>query len=113
MTNQQVAYTMQKKIADSFSNFMSDLLKDCDLPEDMADLPLNFNSPVYGSANPNFTEFMAPGIIIIIIFFLAVALTGEAFIAEKQVRPSILLLVLESMYSTGCFNSICYTLNAY
>ena len=90
MTNQQVAYTMQKKIADGFSNFMSDLLKDCDLPEDMADLPLNFNSPVYGSANPNFTEFMAPGIIIIIIFFLAVALTGEAFIAEKQVRPSIL-----------------------
>jgi len=84
MTNQQVAYTMQKKIADGFSNFMSDLLKDCDLPEDMADLPLNFNSPVYGSANPNFTEFMAPGIIIIIIFFLAVALTGEAFIAEKQ-----------------------------
>ena len=94
MTNQQVAYTMQKKIADSFSNFMSDLLKDCDLPEDMADLPLNFNSPVYGSANPNFTEFMAPGIIIIIIFFLAVALTGEAFIAEKQVRPFLLLLVL-------------------
>ena len=94
MTNQQVAYTMQKKIADGFSNFMSDLLKDCDLPEDMADLPLNFNSPVYGSANPNFTEFMAPGIIIIIIFFLAVALTGEAFIAEKQVRSFILLLVL-------------------
>ena len=100
MTNQQVAYTMQKKIADGFSNFMSDLLKDCDLPEDMADLPLNFNSPVYGSANPNFTEFMAPGIIIIIIFFLAVALTGEAFIAEKQVCPKKLIKVYNNdLYS--------------
>jgi len=84
MTNQQVAYTLQKGISDGFSNFMSDLLKDCSLPEDMGDLPLNFNSPVYGSANPSFTEFMAPGIIIIILFFLAVGLTGEAFIAEKQ-----------------------------
>ena len=86
MTNQQVAYTLQKGISDGFSNFMSDLLKDCSLPEDMGDLPLNFNSPVYGSANPSFTEFMAPGIIIIILFFLAVGLTGEAFIAEKQVQ---------------------------
>ena len=86
MTNQQVAYTLQKNIADGFSDFMSNLLKDCNLPEDIADIPLLFNSPVYGSANPSFTEFMAPGIIIIIIFFLAVGLTGEAFIAEKQVR---------------------------
>ena len=47
-------------------------------------MPLKFNQPIYGSLNPSFTEFMAPGVIIIIIFFLAVALTGEAFISEKQ-----------------------------
>ena len=28
--------------------------------------------------------FMAPGIIILIIYFLAVALTGEAFISERE-----------------------------
>lgn len=84
MTNQQVAFTMQKAISDSYSTFMSDLLKDCNFPQDMASLPLRFNDPIYGDFNPSFTEFMAPGIIIIIIFFLAVGLTGEAFIAEKQ-----------------------------
>ena len=34
--------------------------------------------------DPSFTEFMAPGIIILIIYFLAVALTGEAFIMERS-----------------------------
>ena len=86
MTNQQVAYTLQKTIAFSFSTFTDDLLKDCNFPLDMADPILKFGDPVYGSLHPSFTEFMAPGLIIIIVFFLAVSLTGEAFIAEKQVR---------------------------
>ena len=67
-----------------FSNFISDLLQDCNLAKDIAEMPLKFNQPIYGSLDPSFTEFMAPGVIIIIIFFLAVALTGEAFISEKQ-----------------------------
>ena len=94
MTNQQIAYTLQKGIADGFEDFMTELLKDCNMPEDMANLPLHFNTPIYGAPDPNFTEFMAPGIIIIIIFFLAVGLTGEAFIAEKQVCS----IVLYGMY---------------
>ena len=85
MTNQQVAFTMTKAITEGYSNFMTELLTDCSLPKDMADLPIQFNEPIYGSQSPNFTEFMAPGIIVIIIFFLAVALTGDAFIGEKLV----------------------------
>jgi len=83
MTNQQVAFSISKAITDGYINFMTNLLSDCNLPTDLADLPVKFNEPIYGSPSPSFTEFMAPGIIIIIIFFLAVGLTGEAFIAEK------------------------------
>ena len=86
MTNQQVAFSISKAITDGYINFMTNLLSDCNLPTDLADLPVKFNEPIYGSPSPSFTEFMAPGIIIIIIFFLAVGLTGEAFIAEKLVR---------------------------
>ena len=53
---------------------------------DVIDLPMKFNSPpVYVSEDATFNEFMAPGIIIVIVFFLAVCLTGEAFISEKEV----------------------------
>ena len=85
-TNQQVAFRITNALSDGYVKFTKNLLSDCDLPLDLADPPVRFNEPIYGSASPNFTEFMAPGIIIIIIFFLAVALTGEAYITEKMVR---------------------------
>ena len=86
MSNQQVGYTLQKNLAEGFSDFMSDLLKDCNLPGSITDHPVKFNSPpVYGSEDATFSEFMAPGMIIIIVFFLAISLTGEAFISEKEV----------------------------
>jgi hypothetical protein len=52
--------------------------------KDAARTPLDFGPPIYGTQIPNFTDFMAPGIILIIVYFLAVALTGEAFILEKK-----------------------------
>ena len=86
MSNQQVGYTLQINLAKGFSNFVSDLLQDCDMHEDSTALPMKFNSPpVYGSEDATFNEFMAPGMIIMIVFFLAICLTGEAFISEKEV----------------------------
>ena len=54
------------------------------MSRDLAASPLTWQDPVYGDKEPSFTEFMAPGIIIMIIYFLAVALTGEAFIMERS-----------------------------
>jgi hypothetical protein len=38
--------------------------------QDVADTPLTIGDPIYGPATPNFTDFMAPGIVIVIIYFL-------------------------------------------
>ena len=43
-----------------------------------------FDDPVYGQRAPDFTEFMAPGMIILIMYFLAMALTAEVFIIERK-----------------------------
>nr|QTW43728.1 ABCH1 [Eurytemora affinis] len=84
MSNQQVALTLQNMILQSFDNFTKSVLRDCSYPEEAASLPIHWGEPYYGGKNPSFTEFMAPGIIILIIYFLAVALTGEAFISERS-----------------------------
>ncbi|ODM98615.1 ABC transporter G family member 23 [Orchesella cincta] len=55
--------------------------------------------PIYGSINSNFREFMAPGIILSIIFFMSVALTGSAFITER--KEGMLNRMLVSGVSTG------------
>ena len=44
-----------------------------------------FETPVYGSNEPTFTEFMAPGVILSITYFMAVGLTALSFIIERKV----------------------------
>lgn len=83
-SNQQVTFILLRSLRDGFDDFYQGLLTDCEFPEGIAENPLVIGDPIYGPKRPNFTEFMAPGIIIIIIFFLAMALTGEIFIVEKR-----------------------------
>jgi len=68
----------------SFDNFTKAILVTCNFPQEAVSLPIKWGTPIYGDQEPSFTEFMAPGIIILIIYFLAVALTGEAFISERS-----------------------------
>lgn len=44
-----------------------------------------FEPPVYGEREPVFTNFMAPGIALSVIFFISVASTASNFEFEKRV----------------------------
>ena len=59
-------------------------MESCDLPDELASLPVAFEEPVYGSNEPTFTEFMAPGVILSITYFMAVGLTALSFIIERK-----------------------------
>lgn len=41
-------------------------------------------SPIYGESNPQFIGFMAPGVMITIIFSLSIGLTSLMFVLEKK-----------------------------
>jgi len=84
MSNHQVSFTLRQWLMDRVQTFTNDILDTCGMSRDLVASPLTWQEPVYGDQEPSFTEFMAPGIIIMIIYFLAVALTGEAFIMERS-----------------------------
>ena len=84
MTNQQVGFTLQMKLAETFQAFGSSVLSACNIPENVTSLPIQFETPVYGSNEPTFTEFMAPGVILSITYFMAVGLTSISFIIERK-----------------------------
>eukprot|EP00095_Tigriopus_kingsejongensis_P012233 snap_masked-scaffold87_size395581-processed-gene-0.4 protein:Tk12233 transcript:snap_masked-scaffold87_size395581-processed-gene-0.4-mRNA-1 annotation:"abc transporter g family member 20 isoform x2" len=84
MTNQQVGYTIQLRLSESYQSFSQDLLGSCLIPQDLASLPIAFEEPIYGSNEPTFTEFMAPGVILSITYFMAVGLTALSFIIERK-----------------------------
>lgn len=60
------------------------MLTDCDVPPNVGKIPLQWKDPIYGTQDPNFTDFAAPGVILTIIFFLSVATTSGAMLIERN-----------------------------
>uniref|UniRef100_A0A1I8GJ08 ABC transporter G family member 20 n=1 Tax=Macrostomum lignano TaxID=282301 RepID=A0A1I8GJ08_9PLAT len=83
-TNYQVSAVLQKTIAKNLQNFLGDLLEKQGQPRVLASLPVEYRPPLLGSKDPTFTEFMAPGMIITILFFLSTGLTAVTFVSERR-----------------------------
>jgi ABC-type multidrug transport system permease subunit len=45
---------------------------------------LQFGDPIFGVKEPLYTEFVAPGILVMIVFFMALGLTAMAFVLERK-----------------------------
>lgn len=84
MTNQQIALTIQQSVMESFEKFVTILLKKFNRNPSLAQLPIVLSKPIYGTNDPTFTNFMAPGIILSITFFMATGLTSLVFVMEKK-----------------------------
>nr|CAI5849586.1 unnamed protein product [Callosobruchus analis] len=82
MSNHQIAHTLKRDITAAFENFTKDLMEECKIESRLFKQPMNFE-PVYGSNWPSFTAFAAPGVLLTIVFFLAVGLTATALIIER------------------------------
>lgn len=85
MTNEQVALIIQEKIIQAFQNFAYSELEQIGRNPALADIPITImEPPVYGEKKPSFTNFMAPGIVLSITFFMATGLTTLAFVLERK-----------------------------
>ncbi|KAJ0170681.1 hypothetical protein K1T71_013453 [Dendrolimus kikuchii] len=84
MSNQQIGLMLNRDIQFSYRDFAKNLLETCRYNPKLGDIPIDFMDPIYGNKNPSFTDFVAPGVILTIVFFLAVALTSSALIVERM-----------------------------
>ncbi|XP_014252256.1 ABC transporter G family member 20 isoform X4 [Cimex lectularius] len=84
MSNQQIGLMLNRDLQVAYRDFAQSLLETCGNNPKLADIPIQFREPIYGSNNPSFTDFVAPGVILTIVFFLAVALTSSALIIERM-----------------------------
>ncbi|CAH0763232.1 unnamed protein product [Diatraea saccharalis] len=84
MSNQQIGLMLNRDIQYAYRDFAQDLLEVCKYNPKLGDIPIEFLDPIYGNKDPSFTDFVAPGVILTIVFFLAVALTSSALIVERM-----------------------------
>ncbi|XP_023345381.1 ABC transporter G family member 20 [Eurytemora carolleeae] len=84
VTNQQIAFTVQLKLAQAFQRFVDQLATVCHISGDAASLPLEFQEPVYGTDRLTFTDFMAPGIILTIVHSMALGYSAMIILIERN-----------------------------
>lgn len=64
MSNQQIGIMLNRDLQISYKEFAQDLLKACDNNPKLGDVPIQFKEPIYGTNDPSFTDFVAPGVIL-------------------------------------------------
>lgn len=84
MTDQQIGYFIERKLRDSFGSFVKNVLADCNLPTGLGNIPIQFQEPVYGSFDIEFQQYVAPGVVMTMVFFLATLMTAAVFISERM-----------------------------
>ena len=86
MSDPQLALFLTNAITKSLDEFTEDVSAVCedDLGDGIDLTMITIEDPALGFEETDFREFITPGIIALAIFFLAMALTSEAFIAERS-----------------------------
>lgn len=64
MSNQQIGIMLNRDLQLAYREFAQTLLDTCDQNPKLADVPIQFKDPVYGTMDPSFTDFVAPGVIL-------------------------------------------------
>ncbi|XP_061767328.1 ABC transporter G family member 20 isoform X2 [Nerophis ophidion] len=80
-TNRQIAVMLQQKLLEAFQTFVKNKMGNSSY---LVDLPIQFEEPIYGSLNTDFTTFVTPGAVLSLTFYLAVGLTALSFVLERK-----------------------------
>lgn len=64
MSNQHIGILLNRDLQLTFMAFIQDLLRDCGQNPKLADIPIQFVTPIYVTNTPSFVDFGASGIIL-------------------------------------------------
>ncbi|XP_045539902.1 ABC transporter G family member 20 [Papilio machaon] len=79
----QISNFIKMQLHKAYEQFTRRAMAACGLNEDLVQIPVHFEEPVYGSMEAQMVGFMAPGIMITIIFFLPAIVTSTLMISDR------------------------------
>ncbi|XP_049880601.1 ABC transporter G family member 20-like [Pectinophora gossypiella] len=83
MTNHQISHFLKSSLHKAYESFTKRAMKACNRHENLVQIPVHFQEPIYGEMNTQMVGYMAPGIMITIIFFLPAIVTSNLMIADR------------------------------
>ncbi|OXA63396.1 ABC transporter G family member 20 [Folsomia candida] len=84
-SNLQIFRETGKVFLESFKEYMKSVSEDCGIDPIATEPPIYFGQSIFGEDNVNFTDFLAPSILLAILFFFPLSGSGIAYISEKKI----------------------------
>ena len=84
MSNQVIGFVLLRTFFLAFQSFAQDYLSILGYNPATVTLPITIEKVIYGTINPSMTEFMAPGVIILIAYYATTALTALSLVLERK-----------------------------
>ncbi|KAF2897638.1 hypothetical protein ILUMI_08550 [Ignelater luminosus] len=84
LSDKHIATQLKIYLYDTFQTFAQDFIESCEIDRRVLKLPLKFETPVYGTKCPNFTDYVLPGFLVMLTFFLSVASTAFGMLIERN-----------------------------
>lgn len=85
VTNLQLTFTLQKVLLDALENLFDKLVDGCNLSRAAMSSPVVIHDPpVYGNLHLSYTDYVAPGMIISIMFGFSIGLTALSLVIERK-----------------------------
>ncbi|XP_050685134.1 ABC transporter G family member 20-like [Leptidea sinapis] len=83
MTDYQISNFLKREILKSYEYFTKRAMKACDRNEDLVQIPVRFEEPIYGRKDVEMVSYMAPGIMVTILYFLPAIVTSTLMISDR------------------------------
>lgn len=62
-SDQQLTFFLEKKLMQTYHEFIEKLMGDCKYPIKAGNIPIDFKDPIYGSIDGVYTDYIAPGVV--------------------------------------------------
>ncbi|XP_045780633.1 ABC transporter G family member 20-like isoform X1 [Maniola jurtina] len=83
MSDHQITNFVKLQLHKAYEAFSRRTMRACGKNEDLVQIPVRFETPVYGTADAEIVAYMAPGVMVTIIFFLAAIITSTLMISDR------------------------------
>ncbi|XP_013188078.2 ABC transporter G family member 23 [Amyelois transitella] len=83
MSNHNIANFIKVQLLKAYKSFTKRTMKACGKDTRLGQIPAVFHDPVYGKKDPEVVAFMAPGVMITIVFFLSAIVTSTLMIGDR------------------------------
>lgn len=68
ITDMQIDTLLFRDLQFAYFDFIGDILTDCEHNPSLGRVPIQFLQPIFGTMEPHFTDFAAPGVILTWVF---------------------------------------------